>query len=351
MWLTNFRLAYLSACLDLLWRQWSAFGLLGQERWSENSVLDPEALLVSTLHFGRFDPRLFDACVDWWLTNEQWLSPTRLRRLRRSLPLLEKRILATVADVVVRFKKSARWKNLAAARTLENPRNTEVLFQLANGEPLPMVGVPDPIFRSHGFLRPKLESRKVSGKLPMDTVAVARMKLRALLGVTSRAEIVLYLLTNESGHPQLVATRGYYAQPSISVAMAQMAKSGMLLKERRRREVEYSLKQAEWRRFFAFPRSMEWVDWGFAFDALRSISVCLQGLGEKKLSTSLLGAELRRCAKQVNVILHSSSIKFRLNEEAPRSLEAYSELSIKDVKNLLHVLGGKLKVSLSPQEA
>lgn len=351
MWLTNFRLGFLSACLDLLWRQWSAFGLLGQEGWSENSVLDPEALLVATLHFGRFDPRLFDACVDWWLTKEQWLSTTRLRRLGKPLPLLEKRILATVADVVVRLKKSARWKNLAAARTLENPRNTEVLFQLANGKPLPMVGAPDPIFLSHGFLRPKLESRKVSGKLPTDTVAVARMKLRALLGVTSRAEIVLYLLTNESGHPQRVATRGYYAQPSISVAMAQMAMSGILLKERRPREVEYSLKQEEWRRFLGFPRSMEWVDWGLAFEALRSTSSCLQGLGGKKPSASLLGAELRRCAKRVNVILHSSSIKFRLNEEGPHSLEAYPKLFIKDVKKLLHILGGKLKVNLSPQEA
>lgn len=351
MWLTNFRSAYLAACLDLLWRQWSAFGLLGQQEWTEASVLDPEALILTTLHFGRFDPRLFDGCVDWWLANWKWISSTRLRSLRKDLQPAEKRILSAIADVLLIERRSKKWTKLAGAGLGGEPVDAYPLLLLPDGEPLPMVGPPDQTFLRHGFLRPKLERRKVAQKVPMDTAAVARMKLRAFFGVTSRVEISLFLLTHESAYPRQVARHSYYSQPSISSAMAQMAASGVLNRQRFGREVEYRLDRQTWNRFLRVPREMDWLNWVLVFRALRGIWDCVQGLQGKKISALLLGSELKRCAQRINTGLHSSAVKFTFAEPRPPELPMYPVGFARDVEQLFRTLGGRFDLGSASSHA
>lgn len=57
--------------LDLLWHQWSILGMAGQSDAAEKRVIDPEALLLVSTRFGRYDSRLLDAVIDWLTTNGQ----------------------------------------------------------------------------------------------------------------------------------------------------------------------------------------------------------------------------------------------------------------------------------------
>jgi len=51
--------------LQFLWRQWSALGVAGEPEIVDHWVIDPEALLLVSSEFARYDSRLFDEILDW----------------------------------------------------------------------------------------------------------------------------------------------------------------------------------------------------------------------------------------------------------------------------------------------
>ncbi len=54
---------------------------------------------------------------------------------------------------------------------------------------------------AYGFYRPTLMVRKLTREAPVTSQATLRILLRALFGISSRAECLTYLLTHDGGHP------------------------------------------------------------------------------------------------------------------------------------------------------
>jgi hypothetical protein len=70
------------ALWDLAWEQWSQLGVsAAPPAQREERATDPEALLLFTLHVGRYDPRLFDEVLGWLALNAPLISTQRLRNL------------------------------------------------------------------------------------------------------------------------------------------------------------------------------------------------------------------------------------------------------------------------------
>lgn len=242
MWLDGFRSSWLAAALDLLWRQWTDLGVPGGLEETASWIIDPESLLISTVQFGRYDPRLLDAVLDWCTTNGNWLGSNRLQRLRKTLDPEAAQILSGIAGVLTEHDRSGKWSGLFGQGREGTVSTTPIpLFLLPDGKPLPMGTRSDPVFLKYGLLRPPWERRNLSSRVSATKPAVLRIRLRALFGVTSRAEILLFLLTHSRAHPSLVARQVHYAQPPVAKAMAEMAISGLLTEHRKGREVEYAL--------------------------------------------------------------------------------------------------------------
>ncbi len=96
---TESRGLLLDAILESLWTQWTDLGVAGTrgtrgDSGDSGALVDPEALLVGTITFGRYDPRLFDEVLDWLLLNGSLLDVTRLRRLVSGLTPPESRLAA-----------------------------------------------------------------------------------------------------------------------------------------------------------------------------------------------------------------------------------------------------------------
>ncbi len=339
MSLRSFRSAYLETVLELLWRQWTTLGVLGQREYSGSWPIDPEGLIVSTIRFGRYEPRLFDGAIEWWATNGEWLSSTRLRKLQTNLSQVERRALAAVAEVILLKQKPQRWKRLVTENrddlALEKPRS---LFLLHDGKPLPRVGVPDPIFLRVGLLRPKFETRRIAQHIPLDRPGNLRIRFRGLFGVSSRAEITLYLLTHNFAHARLMARQTYYAQASVSTALKQMALSGLVFVRHIGREVEYQIDRLNWQKFFKLPNAVAWTNWVLVFGALHEIWECLENVSDRKVTKSILGSELRRCARRTNEVLRDSELEFAFSEGEAGGLEQYHEIFAKDLKTLFETL-------------
>lgn len=273
----------LSSCRDslsaivirLLWSQWTDLGVAGV-RGSGATIVDPEALVLATLHFGRRDPRLFDEVLDWLILNGDLLDVTRLRRLTKVAPPEKRRLARAVIELIRLQGSRSRWDPLAARWTAgEEPASyaPAALFLGGDGSDLPAFGEHDPFFASHGFVRPMLELRGMSSRPRTSRPCLARLAARALVGIGVRAETLLYLSTHGSAHGRLIAARTDHSQRQVSEYLAGLAAAGFADRFEEGRSVGYRLAGADPLGDRALPR---YVDWPRAFAALESLHAALE---------------------------------------------------------------------------
>ena len=81
MLLRNFKQNFLDKVLQILWNQWAALGVPGYSGTGKKYFADPEALIIATSIFGRYDPRLFDGMMDWLQTNGRYINIQRLKNI------------------------------------------------------------------------------------------------------------------------------------------------------------------------------------------------------------------------------------------------------------------------------
>jgi hypothetical protein len=91
-----------------------------------------------------------------------------------------------------------KWKRLAAPRS---PRNPEPLFFLKSGKPLPMPDDKAPEFSDCGLLRGPIKLRGHAQLFPAKGMPSLLLRLRALLGVNARCELLCLLAATEEIHP------------------------------------------------------------------------------------------------------------------------------------------------------
>jgi hypothetical protein len=286
----DFRDIFLDNILDFLWRQWSAIGVLGEARAREAWVIDPEAMLVFTLELGRYEPRLFDEVVDWLVTNGRWIDIQRLRGILRRSTDESRRLIGAVSEFLSSQGQERKWKNLAKLYLKNIPKEGEPLFPVRYKKDVAlMITIPvEDLFSRYGFYRPIFKPSRKSREVIPTADSNIRFMLRALFGVGSRAECVLYLLTHDGGHPSEVAKAIGISIRGAQDALIELSKSGLILtRAAGKRKIEYWLSQERWWEFLA-KGSFEsikrpvWIDWIALFKALSKVWEALLEIGDAK---------------------------------------------------------------------
>jgi len=147
------------ALLELAWSQWTELGVRGVVDRHPASSIDPEALLVLTAGLAERDPRLRDESLDWCVKHHRYLSRSRLRNVLRRLP----------ASHRTAYDRYAATLSAAGARGWP-----------ATAEPWPF------------------EATSKSKLADLSRPALARIRLRAIFGVSARAEILHVLAWQSS---------------------------------------------------------------------------------------------------------------------------------------------------------
>ncbi len=266
--LTNYRADFRDRVLDLLWRQWTALGVTGHGAQLRGSPIDPEALLLLTCTAGRYDARLFDAMVEWVETNGQYINVQRLKRIISTEEFGGEQVLRAVAATASTSVSAAKW---ATTMTVERKGKPVPLFYLKDGRPLPTVREHDPTFKEHGLLRDQYEARGVVQRFRPEPAANLVLRLRALLGVNARCEIITYLLLNDQGSPSSLARDVYYFPLTISKAMAEMRDSGYLASRVNGRRRDHRLVPDGWRDLLLGSERPPWIVWPRLFRALEAL--------------------------------------------------------------------------------
>jgi DNA-binding transcriptional ArsR family regulator len=265
---TESREQFLGAILESLWAQWTELGVAGV-RGDAGGLVDPEALLVGTLTFGRFDPRLFDEVLDWLSLNGRLLDVTRLRHLVRGLTPPESRLATAVIEFMRRRSDTAKWAGTAqsmVAREFEASYGTEPLFLARDGSGLPTFGELDEFFAEHGFNRSPLETRGMSQTPDPRRPSLLRLRMRAFVGQGFRAEVLSYLATHERAHGRLIATRAAYSQRQVAEYLSELSDAGLVERWEQGRRIEYGLAS----QLRELRSDVRYVDWPVLFEMLRT---------------------------------------------------------------------------------
>jgi hypothetical protein len=186
-------------------------------RWAQ----DPEALIVFSLEVARNEPRLFDELLDWLALNEPLLSVRRLQAM--CVDEADRALTHAALAWLARQRPRARLRGHSGrAAALET---SQPLFHLGG----PIIEA-DEDFADAGFLRSRVVA---SGKSrPPDPMAAINLafRLRQILGVGMRAEIVRVLLTIDAPWvtAQTLARATGYARRNVHEMLAGLTSAGVV---------------------------------------------------------------------------------------------------------------------------
>ncbi|WP_404420521.1 hypothetical protein [Nibricoccus sp. IMCC34717] len=281
-----------TSVVQLLWRQWSALGVAGPVAQEGNCAVDPEALLLISTQFARHDARLFDEIADWLQRNGHWINLMRLSRLEREFAFGDTAVLGALAEHLAQRTTHAKWKALSKNRPPSQP--PALLFTH-----LPPPNRADEIFLRWGWLRPELEFRGLSKAPHPTTPASFLLKLRALFGLQSRAEVVAWLLAHEAGHPAQIARETGYFRGSIQNVLNELEVSGLIYSAREGREKHFVAPRGNWRFLLASaPKNLadfpKWVPWSDLFALLCRYEGLTASPDFNRYSPDLQAIELER---------------------------------------------------------
>ena len=177
--------------LDLAWSLWSELGVDGMRRRHDWQAVDLEALIIFTSYIGNSDSRLRANSIDWCIANARLASAFRLRNLADQAG-------TTMRDAFGRYAATVK-------------AHAKVPWP-AKGDPLALwtsehIGTPD-------LRRPSL----------------IQLRLRALVGVSARAEL-LKLMLAEPEHGQAasaLAEMAGYGKGSVLQALDLLTMAGIV---------------------------------------------------------------------------------------------------------------------------
>jgi hypothetical protein len=298
----DFRTLFLDNIFNFLWRQWSALGVLGESRPEDPWVIDPEPMLLFTLGIGRYEPRLFDEVLDWLVVNGKWIDLQRLRGILKGKDEALIKLIGAVAIFLTEKGDERKWQNIAHFCKPEMWKTSdcaESLFLSKDGKRHPPSPEPDFSFLSCGFNRPEIKIRRLTREVPITSQSTVRFLLRALFGVGSRAECLVYLLTNDGGHPSEVAKAIGLSVRGTQDTLIDLSRSGLILtRVKGKRKIEYWLSHERWWEFLSKGSITEfkkpiWLDWISLFSALSNIWAALNELSKEGTSDYMRSSKLR----------------------------------------------------------
>lgn len=224
--------------LDFAWDEWAQMGVSATAHRASPWAEDPEALLVFTLEIARADPRLFDELLDWALHNESFLSVRRLRAL--SIDETDRALVAATISWLGRRRPRARLRSSEHHRA---PRDLEPVFD--GGAPVVNA---DPDFAAQGLLRPLAEPSRKSQAPDLKSPINLDFRLRAMLGVGIRAEVVRIMLCVHA--PRMtagaLARTSAYAKRNVHDTLAGLADAGAISVFTISGEQRYTIDKPAW---------------------------------------------------------------------------------------------------------
>lgn len=274
--------------LEFAWDEWAQMGIAAAPTRSSPWTQDPEALLVFSLEVARDDPRLFDGILDWLVVNHALVSVRRLRTM--CVDEEDVRLVEATLGWLNEHRPRAR---LAGPGATASGRDPAPLFR---GQPEPL-GAKDAAFERSGVARP---ATVVIGKAQRPDLQARinfAFRLRHLLGVGARAEIVRFLLTEQMPRAgvQVVTRSAGYAKRNVQEGLTSLHAAGVVSVVAVGGEQRYAADREGWARLLGLgsDRMPLHRDWPQLLGAARTVLRWLADPELEELSEYLFASRAR----------------------------------------------------------
>ena len=301
MSVNKFKQELLDSILTLLWKQWTQLGVAGAVNSKDDLVLDPEALLIFSAHFARYDQRLYDLVIDWLQCNGESINLPRLKALLKRFDHADRKSLGFIAASV----KSKKWQPLAKSLL---PKDSGVETMFFGNEFVPK---PDETALRYGLKRNQyVQSNKV---MPFASTGNASLllRLRGAFGMSARAEAILTMLNKEFCRIQDVADAGGFSWKAASDVLDELCTSGVAVTlDKSKRGRTYFLKDSNTMHKLFEIETVRFPDWLTIFDMLSVVWHCISNPRLAEVSERTAVGELQReFAEKVNDRLQNCGIE------------------------------------------
>jgi hypothetical protein len=293
-----------AALLALAWDQWSQLGVSAAAPVRrEERAADPEALLLFTLEVGRNDPRLFDEVLDWLALNERLVSVHRLRNL--SVDPTDRALV----EAALGWSATSRRRQRPGLEPSALPARLDPLFPRI---PAPTENL-DEVFAQHGFARTRFKASGKSGAPRLHDPISFAFRLRRLLGVGVRAEVIRTLLTIRAARlsGKVITASAAFAQRNVREGLAQLMEAGAVEVVEISDDRLYSVCQTDWASLLGMPAASDLpfhYDWIPTYRALTRIVRWLQQPGLDDLSSYLRASQARTLLDTIAADLNYAGI-------------------------------------------
>ncbi len=270
----------------LAWSLWAELGVSGWERHHRGWFVDPEPLIVFTAWLGDEDARLRDEMTDWCIRFGSWISGTRLANMLRRNEAASERF-GQLAATVARHS-TLRWRGATEPRRYE------------------------PTFKS------QLAS--------FDSPSRVSLRLRALLGVGARAELVRQFLSAApvtQTASELVEDAGFMKR-NVADALDGLRLGGALDSTKALNRLGYRLRQpAAWRMLLGELPSV-WPKWSSILPVLSRAADAIQQL--RAMASRSAAVELNKTTRKLAPwIEHAQLQPFPIGHGHPQDVDAFED--------------------------
>lgn len=312
--------------IDFARDQWAQMGVFVEASRRDTWAQDPEALLVFAVEVARDDARLFDEVLDWLRLNGDLVSGRRLARISHAAPA---RPLVEAA---------VEWAALHGS-----PLRLGSSVVPVPSEPVPLFdrpGLPgrsDETFLRHGFLKPPTVPSGKSTRPDLSLPVNFAFRLRHLFGVSTRADIVRFLLTSGADAPTTlaIAEAAVSTKRNVSGTLGDLAAAGFVERFWVGNEARYRIDRDRWARFLGLETLPAYRDWLQLLRALGEIRLWLRSPEVEGLSDYLRASEARRLMQDVGPLLTRSGVRV---VEAGEGVEYWLSF-VETVRRTLVLLG------------
>ncbi len=177
--------------LDTAWSLWAELGVSGWTRRDDWTAIDLEPLILATAYLGRLDARLLEESLDWSVSNSRFVSAIRLRNHLKVAHALATEAFGSFASTV-RLHSHVNWPG--------------------EGEPL------------------QFSPTNRSSPPDLTRPALLQQRLRAIFGVSARAEILRRLLAEPTRFQSIaeLASDAGYGKDNVADALDSLSRAGIV---------------------------------------------------------------------------------------------------------------------------
>jgi len=257
----EFRERFVDGFLEIHWRQWSALGVASRVGPEEKWLIDLEAVALSTLTLGLQDTRLLNAALEWLIKYGEWLNLPRLKRIARIFmrplvepspqigSLLEPPVFELLGSTLQRFDQK-RW-------TAEKSRDR---------------GFRETPAPDYEAFFSNFQTRGVVADPVLQRPSLLQLRLRGVFGIDAMVEVLIYLLSHESGNSNAIAKEIFYDQRNIYRILEKWHKAGFLTKIKGRKAGAFVLERKnEWLSVFGLSATPGYLNWVQVFPLFNQI--------------------------------------------------------------------------------